>query len=532
MPSRSQDIDTDSEVAEAISRLFHLAADAEGEEQSLEALVTSAGNNFLKRKQVTPHTASELKERFSDTRMPDGHLSTREYLQHLAEEIIFPSTQMTSPMCMANMTSTLPYFTRPLGRLLLMMNQNMVKDEASRALTPYERQALGIIHRMLFKQTPAFYSEHLQNPESSLGMFVSGGTLANISALWCARNRALGPKGDFRGVETQGMAKALREHGYEGAAIIGSTLMHYSFDKGAALLGLGSDGLIGLSTDAEHRVDIAEMRAALVRCQNEKIRVLSLVGIAGTTDSGSVDPLEEIAALAEEFGVHFHVDAAWGGPLLLSEKHRGALKGIERADSVTIDGHKQFCLPIGIAALMLKDPMTAKVIERSANYIMQEGTTDLGKRALEGSRPGMALFLHAALNILGKRGYAYLVDQNMEKTQHMAASIRANPAFELLLQPKVNIVLYRYVPKALRRATANAPWTVQELATLNTVNAQLQRRQAELGDSLVSRTTIAATAGGMPARATVLRAVVLNPKTTRADVDELLRQQERIGDQG
>src|SRR5215216_6095122 len=119
------------------------------------------------------------------------------------------------------MTSALPHFMRSLGRLQVALNQNVVKIETSKAFTPFERQTLAMIHRLIFNRSDDFYYEHVQKQASTLGIVTSGGTLANITALWCARNRALRPQDGFAGIESEGLAAALKFYGYDSAVIIG-----------------------------------------------------------------------------------------------------------------------------------------------------------------------------------------------------------------------------------------------------------------------------------------------------------------------
>ncbi len=517
-----------SSVAQSVDRLFQQSGSTPHAERDLENRISAAAAEFTERLHVAPPQGSDWEKHFLETRMPEGLLVPDAYVDSLIEEIVKPSTQMTSPLCMANMTSTLPYFVRPLGRLLMVMNQNMVKEQASRALTRYERQALAILHRLVWNGPESFYREHVQNDSSSLGIMVSGGTLANITAMWCARNALFRPRGNFGGAEQDGSGAAYEAYGCRGAVIIGSALMHYSFEKAAALLGLGAKNVIKIPVDASNRVRIDLMAEQLKRCIDEKMRPIALVGIAGTTDSGSIDPLDRIAGLAQEAGVHFHVDAAWGGPLLMSDNLRPRLKGIERADSVTLDGHKQFCLPIGIATTLFRDPQLPQVIARTAQYIMQEGTLDLGKRALEGSRPGMALFLHAGLNVIGRRGYAYLVERNVQRSRYMADRIRANPVFELLFDPEFSIVLYRYIPAQYREAVRRGELSGQENAEINRFNQKLQLAQSEAGVSLVSYTSLLSARYDPPREVIALRAVILNPNLANEDIDRLLEDQQRV----
>src|SRR5690606_17196367 len=134
----------------------------------------------------------------------------------------------------------------------------------------------------------------------------------------------------------------------------------------------------------------------------------------GTTETGSVDPLHALADLAREYGTHFHVDAAWGAPTLFSSRHRHLLAGIERADSVTLDGHKQLYVPVGAGMLVFKDVKALSAVEHHANYVLRRGSRDIGKHTLEGTRAGMAMLVHSALRIIGRQGYELLIDQGIE----------------------------------------------------------------------------------------------------------------------
>ena len=159
----------------------------------------------------------------------------------------------------------------------------------------------------------------------------SGGTLANITALWIARNRCLGRQNGFAGVEKEGMRAALDHYGYADAVLIGSKLMHYSVDKAAALLGVGERNVMRVPVDDSYRVDIGKLRRMIDRCILRKQCVLAVIGVAGTTDCGSLDPLAEMGSVARDARMHFHVDAAWRS-LLFSNAHRSKLTGIQQAD--------------------------------------------------------------------------------------------------------------------------------------------------------------------------------------------------------
>jgi glutamate decarboxylase len=385
-----------------------------------------------------------------------------------------------------------------------------------------------MMHRLVYGCQADFYARHAGDCESTLGVVTSGGTLANLTALWCARNAALGPCGDFRGVEQEGLPAALRAYGYREAVVIGPESMHYSFTKAAGLLGLGEQGLLRVPTDGRGRMDMRALRGTVAACQARGARILALVGVAGSTDAGAIDPLAELAEVARAAKVHFHVDAAWGGPLLFSSKQRVRLAGIERADSVTIDGHKQMYLPLGIGLLLLRDPHAARAIEKHAHYLSRPGSADLGRRSLEGSRPGTSLFLHAGLHVLGRAGYAALIEESIRKASWLADRIKDLPDFELLAEPDSNLVLYRYVPAAWRDRLLGGDLTPADHDALNRFNERLHKVQRRAGRTYVSRTTLFHTRYGRGVPVVALRAVIANPLTTERDLAAVLQDQRAL----
>ena len=474
----------------------------------------------------------EIEGDFSHSRIPEEPTYVSDYTEFLKEKLVSQSVHTASPGFIGHMTSALPYFMLPLSRILTALNQNLVKVETSRAFTPMERQVLAMIHRLIYNGSDDFYSQWIQNSSYSLGAFCSGGTIANVTALWAARNRLCGPSGDFKGISREGFHKALQHLDCQGLAILVSRRGHYSLSKAADVLGIGRDNLIAVGTDDNNRIDMKQLREQCTRLRGEGIRPLSLIGIAGTTETGNVDPLEALADLAAELGCHFHVDAAWGGPTLFSDTYRGLLRGIERADSVTIDAHKQLYVPMGAGMVLFKDPTTLSSIEHHAAYIIRRGSRDLGSRTLEGSRPGMAMLVHAGLSIIGRKGYELLIDQGIERARRFARRIEAHPDFELVSEPELNILTYRYIPAWVQLTLAQG--SVERAARINElldkIIETMQKRQREAGRTFVSRTTLA------PGRyhgttITVFRVVMANPLTTEEILAAVLEEQCEIATQ-
>ena len=193
---------------------------------------------------------------------------------------------------------------------------------------------------------------------------------------------------------------------------------------------VGRRNLIAVPTDEHNRIRVDKLRSACAQVAADGGKVLAIIGVAGTTETGHIDPLNELADVAAEISAHFHVDAAWGGATLMSSNYRHLLAGIERADSVTIDAHKQMYVPMGAGMVLFRDPSMVRAIEHHAEYVIRHGSKDLGAHTMEGSRSGMAMMVYSALQVMGRQGFELLIDQSIEKAKLFAALIAEQDDFE------------------------------------------------------------------------------------------------------
>jgi len=257
-------------------------------------------------------------------------------------------------------------------------------------------------------------------------------------------------------------------------------------------------------------------------------KLLAIIGIAGTTETGHVDPLDELADVAKELNCWFHVDAAWGGATLFSERYRSKLAGIERADSVTIDAHKQMYVPMGAGMALFKDPKHSNSVRHHAQYVLREGSKDLGATTLEGSRNGMAMMVYSSLHILGRRGYELLINKSIELAFEFAEMINVHPEFELTTQPTLSLLTYRLRPFSLSQlAGMPASYITNINNKLNSLTVSVQKQQREAGKSFVSRTRIEIEKYNGEA-ITVFRVVLANPLTTKEHLFDILQEQLKI----
>ncbi|MDW2303436.1 MULTISPECIES: pyridoxal-dependent aspartate 1-decarboxylase PanP [Vibrio] len=490
-------------------------------------------NQFLREHIVAEEKPlREIEKDFSSAQIPEQPEFVSDHTEHLLDTLVSHSVHTSSPSFIGHMTSALPYFLMPLSKIMIALNQNLVKIETSKAFTPLERQVLGMLHRLIYGQNDTFYNQWMHSANHSLGAFCSGGTIANITALWVARNKALRANGSFKGVEKEGLFKAMKHYGYDGLAVLVSERGHYSLKKAADVLGLGQEGLVAVKTDANNRIIVNDLKAKIVELEKQNIKPIAVIGVAGTTETGNVDPLPEIAEVCQAHGCHFHVDAAWGGATLMSNHHRHLLKGVEMADSVTIDAHKQLYIPMGAGMVLFKDPDAMKSIEHHAQYILRKGSKDLGSHTLEGSRSGMAMLVYAAMHIISRPGYELLIDQSIEKARYFADLIKQQDDFELVSEPELCLLTYRYLSPFIREALAQAEGSQKEQLNglINELTQFIQKRQRETGKSFVSRTRLNPDQW-QRMNTIVFRVVLANPLTTKEILSSVLDEQREIAKQ-
>lgn len=520
-----------SKAEVSLEHLFKVFTKPENDDSTLAKIERHLSDNvsdFLSRHVVAQKTSlEEIEKDYMDPLIPEAPDFVSSHAEVLLKKLVSQSVNTYSPTFIGHMTSSLPYFHLPLAKLLVGLNQNLVKIETSKAFTPLERQTLGMMHNLIFEQDDDFYSQYLHSAKHSLGAFCSGGTIANITSLWVARNKLLGPKGRFAGVARTGLASAYRQLNISNLGIMASKRGHYSLGKAIDVLGIGRNNMLTINGD-NHTLNPSQALKIGQEYQKRGNKLLAIVGIAGTTETGHVDPLDELADVAKELECWFHVDAAWGGATLFSDKYKHILKGIEKADSVTIDAHKQMYVPMGAGMALFKNPHDANSVRHHAQYILRQGSKDLGSTTLEGSRNGMALTVYSSLHILGKGGYELLINKSIELAKRFAQMIDESEHFELITAPVLSLLTYRVRPANLAKSNQFSDESYRTLNTeIDSLTVSVQKQQREAGKSFVSRTRIEAQQyNDQPI--TVFRVVLANPLTTEEDLKGILQEQLEI----
>jgi glutamate decarboxylase len=492
----------------------------------------------------------ELQKLFSDINIPQSPHLLKDVLGEIKNKIIAHSVKVGNPYYIGHMTSAIPYFMILIEMIITALNQNQVKIESAKSSTFVEREYISWMHRLIYNKTEDFYRENIQNHEISLGNITLDGTMANLTAMLVARNRIFPPEGRFPGIRKAGLHEAYRYYNCKKAVILVSNRGHYSFDKIARIMGIGDENCIKVPVGQKDKIDIREVAKIINEINEanssggEQIKIISLVGIAGTTETGNIDNLVELANIAEKNDIYYHVDAAWGGAVLLVDDFRYLLKGVERADSVTIDAHKLLYSPVSMGMVFFKDRHALGNLRHYSNYIIRTDSVDLGRFSIEGSRPFSSLIPWTALKVVGRDGFKIIFEHAFELTSSLRGLVERHCNFEPMNHPELFIFNYRFVPKEVYEKLnslmlqLNGAGTESDLVhtervnrinnVLNDLNIDLHKALRDEDNSFVSRTTIDSPVYFYQ-RIVILRSITINPLTTPRILKEILNEQDKLG---
>jgi len=335
------------------------------------------------------------------------------------------------------------------------------------------------------------------------GIFTSGGTQSNLMAMLLARDHVCEKR----------FGQKIKEHGlpedYKKLRIFTSELSHFSVQKSAAILGLGYDSVVPVSADPYFRMDVNALSADLERCKDEGLIPMAVVATAGTTDFGSIDPLPDIAALCRQYCAWMHADAAYGCGLLVSPRHRHWLRGIELADSVTVDYHKSFFQPVSCGAFFVKNKKHLSTVTYHAEYLnplsqLNEGTPNLVNKSLQTTRRFDALKLWLTLRTMGAKSIGEGFDRVIHLARQTYLLFLSEPTIDVIHQPQMSTVVFRYRPEG------HYPTEL-----IDEANAAIRKSLSRSGEAMVAGTKMKGHQ--------YLKFTLLNPTTTIVDIQAVLK---------
>lgn len=377
-------------------------------------------------------TPDELRQLF-DEPLPIGGAPVAEILDQFARKVAAHAQQVPSPNYFGQFNPTPLAIGVWADALCSSLNQNAGAWRNGPTSAMIESQAIRWLCELLGYDRKAF------------GVLASGGSEANLIALKCARDRA-----------QQEMMRRGNRIGSD-LTVYTSEQCHFSVEKSLDILGLGRESLRKIETDARFHIRLDALRAAIKEDFDAGRRPCCIVGVAGTTSTGVIDPLPELAEIAKENDCWFHVDAAYGGALAFSDTHKRKLRGMELADSITFDPHKWMFVPFACGATLVRDggQVLRNSFDMSPEYLSEDrgfsdAEYDFFRYGQMGTRRFNSLKLWMCFKFMGRTGYSATVERHIELTQHLAARLDALADFERVGEIETAVCCFRYLPKAVR----------------------------------------------------------------------------------
>jgi len=351
-----------------------------------------------------------------------------ENLSKAVADVLQRALRQHDPRCMGHQDAV-PLPTAALATLVASLLNN---DPSTYEIAP---GAVALERRIL-----RWTMDEIGYPESSEGILTSGGSLGNLTALLAARQSRAGfdlwEAGDHAGPPL---------------SVLVSNQIHYCVGRAVQMMGWGHEGAVTVPVDDQFRLRVDELGPALDRATRAGRKVIAVVASAGTTASGSFDPLEPIADFCEANGLWLHIDGAHGASAVLSARHRHLVAGIERADSVVWDAHKMMMMPSLMTMVLFRDGRHSyDTFRQEATYLFdgdpEREWYNAGNRTVECTRPAMSVRLHTALQVHGIGVFRDYVARCFDLGARFGEMIEAASDFELPVAPQSNIVCFRYAP--------------------------------------------------------------------------------------
>jgi aromatic-L-amino-acid decarboxylase len=337
-----------------------------------------------------------------------------------------------------------------------------------------------------------WFKQMLGLPAEAAGLLVSGGSVANLTALAVAR-------------------RAMLNDQVGNAVVYLSEQTHASIDRGLRILGIQAQQLRRLPTDSKYQLDTSELAAQIRKDRAAGVTPWAVIANAGTTNTGAIDPLAEVARIARENSLWFHVDAAYGGFAALTARGRRLLEGIEQADSVVLDPHKWFYCPFEAGCAIVRNSRlmreTFRILpEYMLDVAREEREVNFCDYGLQLTRSFRALKVWMAVKTYGARRFREVIDQCLDLTEYAARLFQKSPRLAIVTPPSLGIFTFRYVPERLPQ---DEP---EREEYLNRLNENLVERIISSRKLMLSSTRLGSHH--------VLRFCVLNHRTRKEDVQE------------
>ena len=276
------------------------------------------------------------------------------------------------------------------------------------------------------------------------GTFTSGGTQSNMAAIIAARDWFCNTKYGCD-VKKEGLPSF-----YNRMRLYTSEVSHFSMEKACHVMGLGYNSVRKLPVDSKCKVDIKKFEEMVEQDIKDGLLPFCAVATIGTTDYGSIDDVAEMRRICDKYGMFLHADASYGSGLVMSQKYRSRMGDMSICDSVTVDFHKMFLLPISCSVILFKDKDVQQCFELHADYLNreedeEEGYINLVDKSLQTTRRFDALKVFMAFQTRGKKGFASIIDTAVENAGYFYSRLIKDPAFIAPVEPEISSVVFAVI---------------------------------------------------------------------------------------
>lgn len=391
-------------------------------------------------KMYTGGSIRRLREAVS-FRPSENGLGLHQALQRAVQLFLNNSLKVHHPHSLAHLHCPTMVASQAAEVLINAANQSMDSWDQSPAASLMEVQMISWLR------------EKLGYGKGAAGVFTSGGTQSNLMGVLLARDACIAKHWrNSDGLEWSVQHDGLPPDALQKVKVVCSENAHFSVQKNMAMMGMGFQSVVTVPCNHYGQIDTAALENTLADLAAGDKIIACVVATAGTTDAGAMDDLKAVRAAADRYGAWLHIDAAWGGALLLSQKFRHMIDGIETADSVTLDFHKHFFQSISCGAFLLKNEEDFRFIHYEAEYLnsaydAEHGVPNLVSKSLQTTRRFDALKLWLTIEALGETLYGSMIDNGITLAQEAAAYIETAEGLEMTLKPQFASILFRVNPQ-------------------------------------------------------------------------------------
>ena len=337
--------------------------------------------------------------------------------------------------------------------------------------------------------------------ENGDGVFTSGGSQSNLSGLLLARDWFCNTRLNWD-VKKFGLPDNFRKF-----RMYSSEIAHFSMEKSTHLMGMGYEAVVKVPVDDAMRMDCAKLRELIENDVKNGYLPFCIAATIGTTDFGSIDPMDELRKICDEYGMWLHADAAYGSGVVMSEKYGHRVAGLAVCDSITVDFHKMFMLPISCSVSLIKDKANFDALTIHADYLNREedeedGYINLVNKSMQTTRRFDALKVWISFRMRGKAGWSELITRCIDNAHYFYSQLKKRDDVEVIVEPEISSVVFRLLPAA--GSTEDA----------DTMNKRIRRKLLHHKGVVIGQTVC---------RGNVcLKFTLLNPLQSPEKLDELL----------